>query len=84
MTVIVKKIGGSVAVVIPKAVAREMHLSEGTALEITSGAGGIVMRRQGRRPRRSLRDVVAGIKPASYRRRTREFRNDGPVGREVW
>ena len=84
MTVIVKKIGGSVAVVIPKAVAREMELVEGTSLEISGNADGITMRRQGRRPRRRLRRIVAQIKPAAYRRRNRELTKDRPVGKEIW
>ena len=85
MTVIVKKIGGSVAVVIPKAVAREMELTEGTALQITASADEITLRRQRRRrSRRPLSRIVAKIKPASYRRRSRDLRNDGPVGKELW
>ena len=83
MTVMVKKIGGSVAVLIPKAVAREMQLTEGTTLEISSSPDVIVMRRQGRRPRRSLHKIVAQIKPATYRRRTRELA-DRPTGKEAW
>jgi antitoxin component of MazEF toxin-antitoxin module len=84
MTVIVKKIGGSVAVVIPKAVAREMELTEGTSLEISTSADGITMRKQGRRPRRPLNRIVSQIKPASYRRRSRELAEKGPVGKESW
>ena len=85
MTVMVKKIGGSVAVVIPRAMAREMQLTEGTPLSLSGTADSIVMRKAGRRrPRRSLRQVVAKIKPASYRRRRKELGDDAPVGREVW
>ena len=85
MTVTVKKIGGSVAVVIPKTLAREMELTEGTSLEISSSNDQIVMRKAGRRrPRRALSRIVARIKPASYRRRNCETSNDGPVGRELW
>jgi antitoxin component of MazEF toxin-antitoxin module len=84
MTVTVKKIGGSVAVVIPKALAREMKLSEGTTLEISGNDNTIVMRRRAKRARRPLRQIVAEIKPASYKRRRPEFSGDLPVGREVW
>jgi antitoxin component of MazEF toxin-antitoxin module len=84
MTVVVRKIGGSVAVVIPRAVAREMELSEGTTLDISATDAAIVMRKQGRRPRRSLGRIVAQIKPSSYRRRTRDAaQGDGPVGKEI-
>jgi antitoxin component of MazEF toxin-antitoxin module len=84
MTVIVKKIGGSMAVVIPKALAGDMELIEGTPLEISASADGIFLRKQGRRPRRSLSKLMAEIDPASYRRRSREFSKDGPVGKEIW
>lgn len=85
MTVTVKKVGGSVAVVIPRAVAREMDLTEGTALDVSTASGAIVMRkRHARRPRRPLAEIVAQINPAAYRKRKREMVNGGPVGKEVW
>jgi AbrB family looped-hinge helix DNA binding protein len=85
LTVTVKQVGGSVAVVIPKSVASEMELAAGTALEITTSGGAIVMRkRSARRARRPIGKIVAQIKPASYRRRTKEFAKDGPVGKELW
>jgi antitoxin component of MazEF toxin-antitoxin module len=84
MTVIVKKLGGSVAVVIPMAVAREMKLTEGTPLDMSTTPGGIVLRKQGRRPRRPIGALVAQIKPGSYRRRSRELSEDRPVGQEIW
>jgi len=84
MTIMVKKLGGSVAVVIPRALAREMELVEGTPLDVSVNGAGIVLRKQGRRPRRSLRGIVARIDPASYRRHSRELPGDRPVGREIW
>jgi antitoxin MazE len=84
MTVMVKKLGGSVAVVIPKAVAQEMQLTDGTALELSTSGDGILMRRRSCRPRRSMKELVAQIKPASYRRRRRELEDGGPVGKEFW
>jgi len=84
MTVVVKKIGGSLAVSIPKAVAREMGLVEGTSLHITSSADAVVMRKHGRRPRRSIRSIVDQMSPAAYRRRRCEILEKGPVGKEVW
>ena len=86
MTVTVKKVGGSVAVLIPKGVAREMELAAGTPLEISTTGGAIVLRKA-RRPRASRRpigEIVAQIKPATYRRRRRELGEDGPVGKELW
>ena len=86
MTVTIKKIGGSMAVVIPNAVAREMELTEGTPMEITSNGQDIVMRRQRgkHRQRRPLAKILAQIKPAAYRRRQRELGGDPPVGKEIW
>ena len=79
-----KKIGGSVAIVIPKAIAREMKLADGTSLEISGSGTAIVMRKQGRRPRRRLSEIVSKIKPAGYRRRAIEFSKDQPLGKELW
>lgn len=86
MTVTVKKVGGSVAVIIPREVAREMELAVGTALDVSTAGGAIVMRKQGRRrrARRPLAAIVSRISAANYRRRGRELGEDGPVGREVW
>jgi antitoxin component of MazEF toxin-antitoxin module len=86
MTVTVKKVGGSVAVIIPKAVACDLELAEGTPLELSSSGGTITMRKRqpSRRPRRPVTKIAAQIKPASYRRRNREVADDRPTGREVW
>ena len=84
MTVTVKKVGGSMAVVIPVAIAREMGLADGTHLDVSTTRDSIVMRRKGRRPRRPLARIVAAIKPEHYRRRRRELGGDRPVGKEVW
>jgi antitoxin component of MazEF toxin-antitoxin module len=84
LTVTIKKIGGSVAVLIPKAVAQEMGLIDGTPLEISNTADALVMRKRGRRQRRSMRKIVEQIKPASYQRRNRDILEDGAVGKEIW
>ena len=84
MTAVVKKLGGSLALVIPKALAREAGLSEGATLEVTAGDGTLILRKQGRRPRRPISALLAEIKPAAYRRHRRELSGDPPVGREVW
>jgi antitoxin component of MazEF toxin-antitoxin module len=84
MTIRVKKIGGSVAVLIPHSMARELGLSEGTSLDVTATSNTLVMRKEGRRPRRSLKSIVDQIRPAHYRRRRREGLDTGPVGKEVW
>ncbi len=84
MTVVVKKVGGSVAVVIPKALARDLDLIEGTPLDVSTTADAIVMRKRSRQPRRPLAQLVTQIKPATYRRRRRELGDDAPVGKEIW
>jgi len=84
MTVMVKKVGGSVSVLIPKALALEMGLSDGTSLDVSCKDDAIVMRKRGRRPRRSLKSIVAKIRPARYQRRTREQSESSSIGREHW
>lgn len=85
MTVTVKRIGGSLALLIPKAVAQEMGLTAGSTLDVTTtSADSVVMRKHGRRPRRSLKSIVDQIKPANYRRRNREMFEKGPTGKEIW
>ncbi len=76
MTATVKKIGGVIVIVIPEAIAHEMELAEGTALEISSSASGILLRKQGRRPRRSMAQLVKQIKASTYARRRGEFSSD--------
>ena len=90
MTVTVKQIGGSVAVVIPKSVARELEISAGSALDILTSGESIVMRKaqsrhRRRRVRRTIAAVVSQIKSSSYRRRRRDpSTNLGPIGKEIW
>lgn len=85
MTVTVKKVGGSMAVLLPRIVTQEMELSPGTALDLSTSGEAIVMRKaSSRRPRRPIERIVTDIKPASYRRRNREQFEAGPVGREIW
>jgi antitoxin component of MazEF toxin-antitoxin module len=83
MTVTVKRIGGSLAVVIPRAIAVESRLEEGASLDVTSTVAGILFRRPGRRQRRRIRDLVKRIDPASYGKRNAELLADPPVGREI-
>ena len=87
MTVTLKKIGGSVGVLIPKSLAQDLSLVEGTTLEITSDNGSLRMRKKARRPRRSMTKLVAQMKSAKFKRALEEHRNlvnDPPVGKEIW
>ena len=83
MTVTIKKVGGSLAVIIPSAVAKESKLIEGTVLDLSSTPDSITMQKQGRRPRRSIAKIASLIKPASYSRRNAEIA-DSAVGKEIW
>jgi antitoxin component of MazEF toxin-antitoxin module len=83
MTVTMKKIGGSIVVAIPEAVASDLGWVEGTALELSAQGNAIVMRKPDHRPHRKLSSIVSQIKPASYRRRRVELL-DEPVGKELW
>ena len=83
MMVTVKRIGGSLAVVIPKVMAIESGVAEGTPLDVTRTPAGLLFRHPGRRPRRSTAAVAAAVDPASYARRSAELLADPGVGREV-
>ena len=84
MTVTVKKVGGSLAVIIPRGVAKEAKLFEGTTLEISAEADCVTMRKPGRCPRRPLKALVKQMNSAAYARRNAEFSADRPVGKELW
>lgn len=84
MTITVRKIGGSAAVVIPKGIAQQLELTEGSSLDVSSTNDAIIMRKRSRRKRRPFHELVAEINPAHYRRLRREFGDDAPVGREIW
>jgi AbrB family looped-hinge helix DNA binding protein len=73
MTVTIKKIGGSMGIVIPKSVASDMGLTEGAALDISVRNGVIVMPRPGRRARRPLKTLAGQMNRAAYRKHNREL-----------
>ena len=84
MTVTVKKVGGSLAVIIPHSVAKESKLIEGSILNVSSTTDGITMQKRGRRPRNSIGKIASQIKQANYARRNAEMNDDQPIGKEVW
>lgn len=87
MTAYVKKIGGSVGVLIPKSLARDLGLVQGTVLEITAEHGSIRMQKARHRPRRPIAEIVAELKVSKRKRLSADHRaliNDPPVGKEVW
>ena len=82
MTTKAKKLGGSIAVVIPKSIAIELNISVGDTLDLSTSQNGLLISRQSRR-RRPIEDIVAEIDPKAYARRGKEL-DDRPVGREIW
>jgi antitoxin component of MazEF toxin-antitoxin module len=85
MTATLKKVGGSLAVFIPKAMAEETDLVEGSVVNLCSSTGSIVIRKsKTARRRRRISQIVSEIKPNSYRRRRGEFSSQAVVGKEIW
>lgn len=82
MTTTLKRIGGSLAVIIPKALAEGM--AAGDRLELTEKPEGILLSRPRRRPKRPIDQIVKNLDAKTYARRAKEFIGDGPVGREAW
>lgn len=83
MVATVKKIGGSVAVIIPKSIAAGAGLGPGTTVEVTQEDDAIVLRRSTRRVRRPITELVRQIDPGAYARHRKALDN-APVGKEVW
>lgn len=83
MTVTVKRIGGSLAVVIPRGIAVESGLTEGASLDVSRTAAGILFRQAGRRRRRSMAAIASKLDRDAYAARSVEMHDDGPVGREI-
>ena len=84
MLATVKKIGGSVAIVIPKSMAAQNQLSPGASVDLSQGEDGIIVRRPRGNVRRSINDIVKEIDSAAYARRRQELALDHPLGKEIW
>ena len=78
MTVRVQKWGNSLGVRIPKAIARQNAIEEGTELEVMAANGRVILRS---RKVPSLKELVAGMKPAN---RPTLVEWGKAVGREAW
>jgi len=79
MIVTTKRISDGIAIILPKSIVQGMGLTDGDSLDITIGAGGLVMKKKGRPPRRSLAQIVAQIKSESYRQRSCKFSGNATV-----
>ncbi len=73
----ISKWGSSLAVRIPKAIAEEWGVKEGTAIELSRDANGIHMRKR----KYDLDEMIASIDPDNL---PPYLWDDQPRGKEVW
>ena len=73
----ISKWGSSLAVRIPKAIAEEWGVKEGTSIELTRDAKGLVLKKR----RKSLEEMVESLKNADLHP---EVDWGPPRGKEVW
>ena len=74
----ISKWGSSLAVRIPKAIAEEWGVKEGTSIELSRDEKGLHIKKR----RKSLEEMVASLKNADYLHP--EIETDGPRGNEIW
>jgi antitoxin MazE len=79
MTTTVQKWGIGLGIRIPKAIARQIRVAEGTVVEFDTTGGALVIRPR-RRRRHTLAALLAQAKGANPHR---NLSRDGPVGREL-
>ena len=82
MTGTLKQIGGSLAVIIPKAMAEGFVAGE--KIELTEHDGGILLTRPKARTRRPIGKIVEQMNSAAYAKHNRTLLGDTPVGKEAW
>lgn len=80
MTTTVQKWGNSLALRIPSALAKDIHLHRGSEVEVAIVEGTMVIKPKGRR-KYSLRQLLKGITGENLHK---EQDWGGPVGREIW
>ena len=76
----IQKWGNSLGLRIPKTVAADAKVSEGTSVEINVENGRLVVAPKSK-GRRTIQELVAGITPENLHSETD---TGAPVGREVW
>ncbi len=78
-----RKVGGSIMLVVPPAWLNVLHLRAGTRVEIAVESRRLVVEPQ-RRPRYTLNELLAQCDPkASRAKEERGWLDDKPVGREL-
>ena len=80
MTTIVQKWGNSLALRIPSALAKDIHLHQGSAVEMAIIEGEMVVKPKGRH-KFSLSHMLKGITKTN---RHSEQNSGGTAGREIW
>lgn len=81
MTTKVKQWGNSLAIRVPKEIARQAFLMEGSQVVLSVKNRNIVIVKTAQK-KETLRDMVARITPENMHDFT--FLNDDPVGAEIW
>ena len=81
MKTVVRKWGNSLAVRIPRHLARESRIGRGTAVEVSTTDGRLVLTPLSRRHSYSLASLLKKITPAN---RHAEVDFGKPIGREMW
>ncbi len=79
----VNRIGGTLAVVIPRAIAAASRLGEGTPFDLSSTPAGILFQHPSRRPRRPIAQIVKRLGTAADARRSAERLAEPAVGTDV-
>lgn len=74
----VSKWGSSLAVRIPKAIAEEWGVKEGSSIELSRDDQGLLLKKR----RKTLEEMVESLKNAEHLHP--EIETDGPRGSEIW
>lgn len=77
MEIVVKKWGSSLGIVIPKVIAKDLNLKDGSSLEIKDKNGNIIISPK----KNSLSEMISKISDSNIHNEV-EFGN--PSGKEIW
>ncbi|MEH2432973.1 MAG: AbrB/MazE/SpoVT family DNA-binding domain-containing protein [Nostoc sp.] len=80
MTAVVAKWGNSLAIRIPRAVAEQAHVTEGTAIDLSVEGNNIIITPQ-KRKKYTLDELLEGMTPDQFHS---EFETGNAVGNEDW
>lgn len=80
MTSVVAKWGNSLAIRIPKSVAEQAHVTEGTGIDFSVEGNSIIITPQKRR-KYTLDELLEGMTPENFHS---EFETGNAVGNEDW